>query len=88
MMKLTTSIFLVTRRRGRPAIYHSAVDNLDGVTVFERTLRVDHFKSYRQPRTRGEDGEWKEAEEQRLNALPKLLGDRPVERAGIHIFIS
>ena len=53
-----------------------AVDNLNGATVLERTLRVDHVKKYRQPRTKGEDGEWKEAEGQSLNAMPKMLGER------------
>lgn len=52
-----------------------AVDNLNGATVLERTLRVDHVKKYRQQRTKGEDGEWKEAEKQRLNAVPILIGD-------------
>lgn len=52
-----------------------AVDNLNGATILERTLRVDHVKKYRQLRTKGEDGEWKEAEDQRLNAAPKLLGE-------------
>ncbi|KAI9467120.1 hypothetical protein BJY52DRAFT_1110896, partial [Lactarius psammicola] len=53
-----------------------AVDNLNGATVLERTLRVDHVKKYRQPRTKGEDGEWKEAEGQSLNAMPKMIGEQ------------
>ncbi len=51
-----------------------AVDNLNGATVLDRTLRVDHVKKYRQSRTKGEDGEWKEAEDQSLNAMPKMIG--------------
>ncbi|KAJ3864971.1 hypothetical protein EV359DRAFT_39870, partial [Lentinula novae-zelandiae] len=52
-----------------------AVDNLNGAKVLERTLRVDHVKNYKQPRTKGEDGEWIEAEEQSLNAKPEMLID-------------
>ncbi|KAK7437400.1 RNA-binding protein Cwf29 [Stygiomarasmius scandens] len=50
-----------------------AVDNLNGATVLERTLRVDHVKNYKQPKTKGEDGEWHEAEEQSLNAKPEMI---------------
>lgn len=50
-----------------------AVDNLNGAQVLDRTLRVDHVKNYKQPRTKGEDGEWQEAEEQSLNAKPQLI---------------
>ncbi len=50
-----------------------AVDNLNGATVLERTLRVDHVKNYKQPRAKGEDGEWQDREEQSLNAKPQLL---------------
>lgn len=50
-----------------------AVDNLNGATVLDRTLRVDHVKNYKQPKTKGEDGEWIEAEEQALNAKPGLM---------------
>ncbi|KAI9447928.1 hypothetical protein H4582DRAFT_1897233 [Lactarius indigo] len=59
-----------------------AVDNLNGATVLERTLRVDHVKKYRQPRTKGEDGEWKEAEGQSLNAMPKMIEDPGSESSG------
>jgi RNA-binding motif X-linked protein 2 len=51
-----------------------AVDNLNGAKVLERTLRVDHVKNYKQPGTKGEDGEWIEPEEQSLNAKPQLIG--------------
>ena len=50
-----------------------AVDNLNGASVLERTLRVDHVKNYKQPRTKGEDGEWVEQEEQSLNAKPEMI---------------
>ncbi|KAF8272100.1 hypothetical protein EI94DRAFT_1678407 [Lactarius quietus] len=59
-----------------------AVDNLNGATVLERTLRVDHVKKYRQPRTKGEDGEWQEAEQQRLNAAPQMIEDQGPESSG------
>lgn len=52
-----------------------AVDNLNGATVLERTLRVDHVKNYKQPRVKGEDGEWQEPEEQSLNARPEMIGE-------------
>ncbi|KAJ3819720.1 hypothetical protein F5880DRAFT_1704845 [Lentinula raphanica] len=52
-----------------------AVDNLNGANVLGRTLRVDHVKNYKQPRTKGEDGEWIEAEEQSLNAKPEMIID-------------
>ena len=54
-----------------------AVDNLNGATVLDRTLRVDHVKKYKQPRVKGEDGEWKEHEEQSLNAKPEMIGECP-----------
>lgn len=50
-----------------------AVDNLNGARVLERTLRVDHVKNYKQPRVKGEDGEWQEPEEQSLNARPEII---------------
>ena len=50
-----------------------AVDNLNGAKVLDRTLRVDHVKNYKQPKTKGEDGEWQEAEEQSLNAKPQMI---------------
>ncbi|OCH94277.1 hypothetical protein OBBRIDRAFT_823571 [Obba rivulosa] len=49
-----------------------AVDNLNGAKVLERTLRVDHVKNYKQSRIKGEDGEWKDREEQSLNARPEI----------------
>ncbi|TFY74417.1 hypothetical protein EWM64_g9595, partial [Hericium alpestre] len=52
-----------------------AVDNLNGATVLNRTLRVDHVKNYKQKRTKGEGGEWEEPEEQSLNARPEILID-------------
>jgi len=52
-----------------------AVDNLNGAKVLEKTLRVDHVKSYKQPKVRNEDGEWVELEEQSLNAKPTLILD-------------
>ncbi|RPD66885.1 hypothetical protein L226DRAFT_498568 [Lentinus tigrinus ALCF2SS1-7] len=52
-----------------------AVDNLNGAQVLDRTLRVDHVKNYKQPKSKGEDGEWQEAEEQSLNAKPQLVMD-------------
>ncbi|KAI0682127.1 hypothetical protein C8T65DRAFT_629192 [Cerioporus squamosus] len=52
-----------------------AVDNLNGAKVLDRTLRVDHVKNYKQPKTKGEDGEWQEAEDQSLNAKPPVLMD-------------
>ena len=50
-----------------------AVDNLNGARVLERTLRVDHVKGYKQPRTKNGEGEWQESEEQSLNAKPELI---------------
>ena len=50
-----------------------AVDNLNGAKVLERTLRVDHVKNYKQPKVKGEDGEWLEPEEQSLNAKPEMI---------------
>ncbi|KAF9266243.1 hypothetical protein L218DRAFT_996998 [Marasmius fiardii PR-910] len=58
-----------------------AVDNLNGAKVLERTLRVDHVKNYRQPRTKGEDGEWIEAEEEAFNAKPELIQDEDLDLA-------
>ncbi|KAF7335315.1 RNA-binding motif protein, X-linked 2 [Mycena sanguinolenta] len=52
-----------------------AVDNLNGATVLEKTLRVDHVKDYKQPKIKGEDGEWMEPEEQSLNVKPELIMD-------------
>ena len=50
-----------------------AVDNLNGAKVLDRTLRVDHVKNYKQPKVKGEDGEWEERGEQSLNAKPQLV---------------
>ncbi|KAL0574205.1 RNA-binding protein Cwf29 [Marasmius crinis-equi] len=52
-----------------------AVDNLNGAKVLERTLRVDHVKNYRQPKTKGEDGEMVEAAEETFNARPEMIQD-------------
>lgn len=49
-----------------------AVDNLNGAQVLGRTLRVDHVASYKQPKERGEDGEWREVEEKAYNAAPQF----------------
>jgi len=55
-----------------------AVDNLNGAQVLDRTLRVDHVKNYKQPKTKGEDGEWVEPEDQSLNAKPEMIiGEAP-----------
>lgn len=56
-----------------------AVDNLNGARVLEKTLRVDHVKNYKQPKTRNEDGEWIEPEEQSLNAKPEMVIDDDAE---------
>jgi len=50
-----------------------AVDNLNGATVRNRTLKVDHVKGYKQPKVKGEDGEFTERDEQSLNAKPELI---------------
>lgn len=50
-----------------------AVDNLNGATVRNRTLKVDHVKNYKQPKVQGEDGEFRERDEQSLNAKPELI---------------
>lgn len=53
-----------------------AVDNLNGANVLGKTLRVDHVKNYKQPKVKGEDGEWEEPEEQSLNAKPQeIIGE-------------
>jgi RNA-binding motif X-linked protein 2 len=52
-----------------------AVDNLNGAAVLDRTLRVDHVKKYKQQKLKDEDGEWKEREEQSLNAKPEMIGE-------------
>jgi len=50
-----------------------AVDNLNGAQVLGKTLRVDHVKNYKQPKIKGEDGEWEEPEEQSMNAKPEAV---------------
>lgn len=50
-----------------------AVDNLSGAHVLGRTLKVDHVKSYRQPKVKNEEGELVEPEEQSFNAKPELI---------------
>ncbi|TFK55375.1 hypothetical protein OE88DRAFT_1709883 [Heliocybe sulcata] len=50
-----------------------AVDNLNGANILGRVLRVDHVKQYKQTRTKGEDGQWIEPEEQSLNAKPQMI---------------
>ncbi|KAI5123414.1 hypothetical protein M0805_006119 [Coniferiporia weirii] len=50
-----------------------AVDNLNGAKVLDRTLRVDHVRNYKQPKVKGEEGEWTEREEQSLNAKPEMI---------------
>lgn len=47
-----------------------------------RTLRVDHVKNYKQPRTKGDDGEWIEPEEQSLNAKPEMIIDEAASDSG------
>ncbi|THH11505.1 hypothetical protein EW145_g634 [Phellinidium pouzarii] len=54
-----------------------AVDNLNGAKVLERTLRVDHVRNYKQPKVKGEEGEWIERDEQSLNARPMVIIDDP-----------
>lgn len=50
-----------------------AVDNMNGANVLDRTLRVDHVKSYKQPKVKNEDGELEERDEQSLNAKPQMI---------------
>lgn len=59
-----------------------AVDNLNGAQVLDRTLRVDHVKNFKQPKTKGEDGEWIESEEQDLNAKP------PIAMSELSLYVS
>ncbi|KAF8076763.1 hypothetical protein FPV67DRAFT_1559155 [Lyophyllum atratum] len=56
-----------------------AVDNLNGAKVLEKTLRVDHVKNYKQPKTKGEGGEWVEADEQSFNAKPEMVVDEDLD---------
>lgn len=62
-----------------------AVDNLNGARVLEKTLRVDHVKNYKQPKTRNEDGEWIEPEEQSLNAKPEMVIGGFIHTLGLNI---
>ena len=49
------------------------VDNLNGAKVADQTLRMDHVKNYKQPKTKNEEGEMVEREEQSLNARPEMV---------------
>lgn len=49
-----------------------AVDNFNGAKVLGRTLRVDHVSNYKHLEM-GEDGKYKEAEMERMNARPELF---------------
>lgn len=62
-----------------------AVDNLNGAQVLERTIRVDHVKNYKQKRTKNEDGEWVDPEEQSLNAKPELIVGAPASHSSSHV---
>jgi len=50
-----------------------AVDNLNGASILERTIRVDHVKNYKEKRVKNQDGEWVDPEEQSLNAKPEMI---------------
>jgi RNA-binding motif protein, X-linked 2 len=50
-----------------------AVDNLNGASVRNKTLKVDHVKNYKQPKLKGEDGKLYEREEPSYNAKPELI---------------
>ena len=50
-----------------------AVDNLNGATILERTIRVDHVKNYKEKRVKNQDGEWMDPEEQSFNAKPEVI---------------
>ena len=49
-----------------------AVDNLNGAKVLGRTLRVDHVNKYKHLE-KGDDGKYKEAEVESMNARPELF---------------
>lgn len=49
-----------------------AVDNLNGAKVLGRTLRVDHVSKYKHLE-KGDDGKYKEAEMESMNARPELF---------------
>jgi RNA-binding motif X-linked protein 2 len=55
-----------------------AVDNLNGAKVLEKTLRVDHVRGYKQPKSKNEEGEWIEPEEQSFNARPEMIQGQKV----------
>ncbi|GJJ07210.1 hypothetical protein Clacol_001410 [Clathrus columnatus] len=55
-----------------------AVDNLGGANVLGRTLKVDHVRSYKQPKVRNEEGELVDPEEQALNAKPELVHGKQI----------
>ena len=52
-----------------------AVDNLNGSKVLGRTIRVDHVSKYKHLE-KGEDGKYKEAEMESMNARPELFAGR------------
>lgn len=58
-----------------------AVDNLNGGTVVDRTIRVDHVKNYKQPKVETTEGERVDREEPSMNALPLLV-------RGLFLFFS
>jgi len=60
-----------------------AVDNLNGGKILDRTIRVDHVKNYKQAKVKGEDGEYREREEQSLNAKPELIQDHVSEDGSV-----
>lgn len=49
-----------------------AVDNLNGIDLAGRVIRVDHVQNYKQKEL--VDGKWVDRETERLNARPELLG--------------
>jgi RNA-binding motif protein, X-linked 2 len=63
-----------------------AVDNLNGGKILDRTIRVDHVKNYKQAKVKGEDGEYREREEQSLNAKPELIQGVYVFRIFVFLF--
>lgn len=53
-----------------------AVDNLNGAKVLGRTLRVDHVSKYKHLE-KGDDGKYKEADMESMNARPELFISEP-----------
>jgi RNA recognition motif-containing protein len=49
-----------------------AVDNMNGVDLAGRIMRVDHVQNYKQKEL--VDGKWVDRETERLNAKPGLIG--------------